>query len=159
MTGGRFAQVPLELLSDSRCCDGAVRLWAILSGAYADYSTGEAFPSRNTLAGILGVSVRTVVRYVNQLEQAGWLTVEHRKAANGDWTSNLYKLPQLSTGVVTPVSPPSDTGVTRVVTQMAHKRYPTNDTNRPTPRYPQDLVQRTLSMLNDERQQQRKRRR
>lgn len=152
MTGGRFAQVPLELLSDPRVCDGAVRLWAILSGAYADYSTGEAFPSRNTLADFLGVSVRTVVRYITQLEQSGWVEVTRRRAANGDWTSNLYRLPLLSTNGVPPVSLGSATPVTRVVTRMAHKRYPTNDTYGPVPRYPQDAVQRTLEMLNTERQ-------
>lgn len=151
MTGGRFAQVPLELLGDPHVSDGAVRLWAILSGAYADYSTGEAFPSRNTLAGILGVSVRTVVRYVTQLETAGWLEVVRRRTANGDWTSNLYRLPTLSTGVVPPVSLPSDTNGTGVVTRMAHKRYPTNDTKPSRSQPVDDPVQRTLRMLNTER--------
>lgn len=146
----QFAQVPVELLTDNRVSDGAVRLWAILSGQYADYSTGEAYPARGTLAGLLGVSVRTVGRYLHQLQQAGWLQIEHRKTAAGDWAPNLYRLPTLSTGRDTSALG-GDTSVTRVGTPVAHKPYPMNHTNR-RPVDNTDPVQRTLAMLHTERQ-------
>jgi DNA-binding transcriptional MocR family regulator len=154
----QFAQVPVALLTDPNLSDGAVRLWAILSGRYADYSTGEAYPSRTTLAGLLGVSVRSVSRYVNQLEQAGWLTVEHRKTAAGDWAPNLYRLATLSTGRDTSALP-RDTSGMRVGTPVAHKPYPNNDTKqRPVDKH-DNAVQRTLAMLNSERNRHRTARR
>lgn len=148
--GQQFAQVPVALLTDPNLSDGAVRLWAILSGAYADYSTGEAYPARSTLAGLLGVSVRSVTRYITQLEQAGWLTVEHRKTAAGDWAPNLYRLATLSTGRDTSALG-RDTSGMRVGTPVAHKPYPTNDTKqRPVDKH-DDAVQRTLAMIHAER--------
>ena len=54
---------------------------------YADPTTGEAFPSEQTLANTLGTTVRTIRTAVKTLVHAGLLTIVHRPSR-----SNIYRL-------------------------------------------------------------------
>lgn len=86
---GPFVIIP-EWVIVSNISHGAVRLYALL-GKYADYETGEAFPSRKLLATRLDVSVATVDRFVKELVDIGALEV-FKRCDNGIWLSNLYRV-------------------------------------------------------------------
>ena len=131
----QFSQVPTALLLDPAISDGAVRTWALLDGCYATAHAREAWPSRNTLCRLLGVSVRTMGRYLKQLEAGGYLTIEHRKNDAGDWLSNKYTLRKLSTEsgdnlstVPAMVQGGTCTNARGVPAPVAHKPYPINHT-------------------------------
>lgn len=75
---GRFAIIPHWIL-DADLSSGAIHLYAVLR-RYADGRTGDAFPSRSTLARDLGKSSRrTIDGYLAELRRAGALTVTQRK--------------------------------------------------------------------------------
>lgn len=83
---GPFSIVP-EWVLERELSNTALRLYIIL-GRYADWDTGIAFPSRETLAERMGVSERTVDRSVIEL-------VEHKcieKVYRGRYASALYKV-------------------------------------------------------------------
>lgn len=84
---GPFSIVP-EWVIVSGLSHGAVRLYALIA-RYADYSTGEAFPSRATLGGKLRVSKDTVDRFIKELVDVGALEVVRRRDGVV-WQSNLY---------------------------------------------------------------------
>lgn len=69
----------------------SIRLFAVLH-RYADKESGEAFPSRKTLAERMGVSVDTVDRAARELVAVGALTISHRRTERGDSDSNNYHL-------------------------------------------------------------------
>ena len=50
------------------------------------------FPSHKTLSEKLGVTVQTVIRHINVLEEAGVLEVRHQIRSDGGWGSNRYYL-------------------------------------------------------------------
>ncbi len=54
------------------------RLVALALWAYADYRTGEAYPSLVTIAELSGVDYRHVRRCVDQLEASGIIAVDQR---------------------------------------------------------------------------------
>jgi DNA-binding FadR family transcriptional regulator len=81
----RFAQLPDELVTDTRLSSHAVRVWARLD-KYAG-KNGRAFPSRQTLADDLGLSVTTVKRALIELVETGWIT--RNKAAGNIWNTHL----------------------------------------------------------------------
>lgn len=86
---GPFSIVP-EWVIVAPISHGAVRLYSLLA-RYADYSTGEAFPSRTTLASRLRISTDPVDRFIKELVGIGALEVVKR--FNGSqWQSNLYIL-------------------------------------------------------------------
>lgn len=89
---GRFAIIP-EWLLDSDISPTAIKLFAVMAAKYADRDTGSLFPSRKELAAKLGVHSRSTVDHaLAQLESVGALSIENRKDAAGDPTSNLYML-------------------------------------------------------------------
>ncbi len=110
----------------------AVKLYALLA-RYTN-EAGHAWPSRQTLATRMGLSVKTVDRTVQELVSAQAVAVSARVDAAGDRTSNLYvvALTEPSTQVGTQVSPPRDAsvatgrdaGVATVGTQVSHEREP-----------------------------------
>lgn len=73
---GPFAIIP-EWVLKSSMTHGAVRLYGLLA-RYADWETGEAWPSRRTLADALSVSTDTIDRWIRELEQEGALRVCRR---------------------------------------------------------------------------------
>lgn len=64
-------------------------LVAIAGHAGRDLS---CFPSHNRLAKMTGMSVRTVTRKVDVLQEAGLIQVTTRKRPNGSFTSSEYVL-------------------------------------------------------------------
>ena len=84
---GPFSIIP-EWVIVAEVSHGAVRLYALIS-RYADYATGEAFPSRATLGSRLRVSTDTVDRFIKELVGIGALTVIRRRDGVV-WQSNLY---------------------------------------------------------------------
>lgn len=89
-TKERFVIVP-EWILDADVSALAVRTWAILR-SYADNETGEAWPSRSTIARRCGVSVDSIDRAIKELVKAGTLSVTRRKGKNGEPMTNLFRL-------------------------------------------------------------------
>lgn len=91
---GPFAILPMWVL-EAGVSGNAVRAYAILA-SYANRETGEAFPSRKTMAKRLGVSVDTIDRGIKELEEAQAVTVAYRyedpsdEAAGRRQTTNGY---------------------------------------------------------------------
>ncbi len=69
-----------EPLPEAQVSDGARRAFQALA-AYA-FDEAVCWPSKKTIARDLGVSPRTVDRYVAELERAGWLWIHKRR----EWT-------------------------------------------------------------------------
>lgn len=86
---------------------------------FADYESGECWPSIGTVAEILGVSRRTVERHLVRLEAIGSLRRESGKA---DGETNLYVFPKgrYDIGDVGGATPVSQGGTT----PMSHKQEP-----------------------------------
>ncbi len=84
---GPFSIVP-EWVTTSTLSHGAVRLYALLA-RYADYSTGEAWPSRATLALRLRMSTDSIDRLSKELQDLGAVEVIRRHDGSR-WKSNLY---------------------------------------------------------------------
>ena len=83
----QYARAPRDLLRNAGLSVGARLLWIHIEDH--DNGSGEApFPSQGTLAGYLGVSVRTVYAWTQELVEAGLLAVERR----GLRRSNRYHL-------------------------------------------------------------------
>jgi len=88
-----FAMIPTWLLrSGGKLSSNAVMLYGVIM-TYADNVTREAFPSRETLAEDMGVSVATVKRAIKELEQADVIHVKRvRTEKGGNFRSNQYTL-------------------------------------------------------------------
>lgn len=89
-TDNRFSIIPHWVIF-SGISDGALRLYAVLM-KYADGSTGQAFPSRATLAKAMNKkSVRSIDGYLRELRDVGALAVQRRRRNDSkeNWT-NLY---------------------------------------------------------------------
>lgn len=127
-----FVQVP-DWITNSGISDGAYRLYAVL-GTYASRDRLTCHPARSTLAERTGKNIRSVTRYLRELEDLGAIRVTHRRSEENpkEWISNEYML------ITTPpasVSRPGDTdfptlgdsGVPLVVTQVSHKQEPLNN--------------------------------
>jgi len=84
---GPFSIVP-EWVTTSEVSSGAVRLYALLA-RYADYATGEAWPSRATLAVRLRMSTDSIDRFSKELQALGAIEVV-RRFDGKKWRSNLY---------------------------------------------------------------------
>jgi biotin operon repressor len=89
---GRFAQVPLWLLTHRAVKDGAIRLFGVLAAKYADRDDDSCFPSRRALAEDLDVSRSTIDVAIGQLKDAGALVVEQQRDERGNLVSSLYTL-------------------------------------------------------------------
>lgn len=85
LTGTKFAIVPEWVLRNRQLSDGAVRCYGLLA-RYVN-AEGAAWPGQDTLAEALGVTVRSVQRYLSELEDVGALVRVRRGG-----TSNLYHL-------------------------------------------------------------------
>jgi Helix-turn-helix domain len=135
-----FAQAP-------GLSDAAFRLYVILL-SFCHAGKLSCYPGHSKLAEYWGVSTRTVIRAQNELVGKGWITVEHQSGR-----SNLYRLvashrhahvvgstslasvtsdnsdPDLTVGECdSNVTPPADRSVTPPVTDLSHRRIPTEET-------------------------------
>lgn len=148
---GPFAIVP-EWVLDAPISDRAVRLYGILS-RYADDATGESWPSRRTLWTRIGCSERSLDHARRELVGIGALEVEHRTAAEGDRTSNLWIIKRLPPGVgqkTTPRGARTDAqgGAETAVgtrTNRTRSEYAANERINPATHYP------TATQLREER--------
>jgi hypothetical protein len=86
---GPFSIVP-EWVMDRGLSATGLKLYVIL-GRFADYDTGIAFPSRETLAARMNCSEKTVDRAVAELERAECVEVW----SPGRYLSNRYRVLQV----------------------------------------------------------------
>lgn len=85
-----FSIVPHWLL-DAGVSPGAIQVWCVL-WRHADKDGRNAYPSHSKVAAAVGKSRATVKRWITELIDVGAVTVEQRRAAEGDPDSNLYTL-------------------------------------------------------------------
>lgn len=127
----KFAMVPRWIIRDPTLSHGAVRLYSVLM-TYADNTNRAAFPSRKTIATDMGVSDRSITRFIKELEDRKILTVERRRnRRTGNFYANHYVL-QFDEVAETNQKPPEDTSGTRRVDKIAPLTRPTNLITRPT---------------------------
>lgn len=126
-----FGMVPNWVWQHPDCTPVAVMVWLALWRfvSYGSFtSTGEAvaWPSYTTLADMLNMHERTVIRHVQVLESIGAVTVEGRTDERGGDSSNRYHLHFVNqkggvgdspvTGATdTPVMGGSDSSVTQTI--------------------------------------------
>lgn len=84
--GGGFTQVPNFILVSEKVSVGAKLTYAMLL-KYA-WQDDYCFPGQEKLAEDMGVGKRSVVRWIKELEEADFLSVQRR----GLGKSNLYEL-------------------------------------------------------------------
>jgi DNA-binding Lrp family transcriptional regulator len=155
-----FEMVPhwvMNALSDQT---GPMDLYLRLRQHY-NREKNAAWPSQETLARLLNVSERTVIRWVKHLEDAGVIKVD-RSVKDGKRAVNQYRL---TARRVTPVSSDesllgdknvtrsSDKTVTSVVTKMSHKpdlrTKPSEPDEKPAPETEGQHVQRLTRIYTD----------
>lgn len=90
-----FVVLPWAVLEHRSLTATDVLVYATIA-RFADNRTGEAYPSRATIAGLARTSVDTVDRSIRALERAGFLTKERRKGSKGEPASNLYVVHEIA---------------------------------------------------------------
>lgn len=97
---GPFVIIP-EWLLRMDLSHGAVRLYAELA-TFADYKTGDAWPSRSLLASRLKCSRDTIDRFAKELVSARAITVRRRKTGDDEGSiqnlTNLYTVRRIAPG-------------------------------------------------------------
>jgi hypothetical protein len=83
-----FVILPWAVLDDETLTAHDVLVYATIA-RYADRNTGEAWPSRSTVAKAARCDIKTVDRSVVRLVESGLLEKKRRKTTLGD-ESNLY---------------------------------------------------------------------
>ena len=90
MKSVQFGQTPLWVVGAGH---GPTALYTVLAGAFGQGRGGVRFPGRRRLAELLGVSVRTVSRWLTALRKIGAIrTLQRRQAKAGTWSTNLFWL-------------------------------------------------------------------
>jgi hypothetical protein len=82
--------VPLWLIE--KASPRALQLFALLAARYADRATGEAWPSRKTLAEKLDVSLPTLDKTMAELVEIEAVEKAVRKREDGGNRSNVYRI-------------------------------------------------------------------
>jgi len=90
-----FVVLPWAVLEHRSLSATDVLVYATIA-RFADNDTGEAYPSRATIAGLARTSVDTVDRSIRTLEATGFLTKERRKGPKGEPASNLYLVHEIA---------------------------------------------------------------
>jgi hypothetical protein len=83
-----FVIMPWAVLDDDTLSAHDILVYATIA-RHADRNTGEAWPSRSTVARMARCDIKTVDRSVARLVEAGFLEKQRRKTVLGD-ESNLY---------------------------------------------------------------------
>ena len=79
---------------------------------FADSQTGQAYPSRATIASLARCSTATIDRSIKVLVKHGFLSKQARRTKAGDPDSNLYVVHEIAEakgGVASPVQPGTPT--------------------------------------------------
>jgi hypothetical protein len=82
-----FVILPWGLLDDDGLTAHDILVYATIA-RYADSATGEAWPSRQTVAHMARCDIKTVDRAVGRLVKSGYLEKTKRKNTEGE--TNLY---------------------------------------------------------------------
>ena len=90
-----FVVLPWAVLEHRSLTATDVLVYATIA-RFADNQTGEAWPSRQTIAGLARCSVDTIDRSIAVLEKAGFLTKTRRQGAKGEPASNLYVVHEIA---------------------------------------------------------------
>lgn len=90
-----FVVLPWAVLEHRSLTATDVLVYATIA-RFADNQTGEAWPSRQTIAGLARCSVDTIDRSIGVLEKAGFLTKQRRKGEKGEPASNLYTVHEIA---------------------------------------------------------------
>jgi hypothetical protein len=86
VSAGGFTQVPNHILKSTELSVGAKLTYAMLL-SYA-WQNDFCFPGQETLACDMGSGKRSVVRYIDELERSGYITIKRQ----GLGKSNIYTL-------------------------------------------------------------------
>lgn len=106
-----FVVLPWAILEHPNLSGTDVMVYASIA-RFADNETGQAYPSRATIATYAQCSTSTVDRSIQALIAAGFLSKQTRRTKAGDPDSNLYlvhEIAEAAEGVAAPVSTPSRT--------------------------------------------------
>jgi hypothetical protein len=87
-----FVILPWGLLDDDGLTAHDILVYATIA-RYADSATGEAWPSRQTVAHMARCDIKTVDRAVSRLVKSGYLEKTKRKNEAGE--TNLYVVHEL----------------------------------------------------------------
>jgi len=90
LDGFRFAMIPEEVLYGD-LPDRAVRVYGVLLRHGAEPTS--CWPSHTRIAGLIRCSKNSVIRAIDELVAAGWVTVHARRSGRGQ-TSNGYTVHQ-----------------------------------------------------------------
>jgi hypothetical protein len=113
----KFSIIP-EWILVSPLSHKAVRVYAVLA-RYADSKTLQAWPSRATIAGQSGCSIRTVDAAIDELVNYGAVEKE-RRVENNQYTSSMYVIRRAPRGSAK-IALGSAKNDTRVVQKTAHR--------------------------------------
>lgn len=80
-----------EFVLDPSISVGAKMLYIALK-SYCAPNQSVSFPSSKTLAKALGVSVRSIWNWANELEDKNLLRRSQERASGGAWTHTLWKI-------------------------------------------------------------------
>ncbi|MFW6026059.1 MAG: helix-turn-helix domain-containing protein [Candidatus Woesearchaeota archaeon] len=81
-----------ELVFDDKNLNKHSKLiYAVLS-KYADYDTNVCYPSLKTISEKASCDKKTTIKYLKELERAGYIKKTKRKRKNESDTSNLYEI-------------------------------------------------------------------
>ena len=80
----------LQAARDSKLSPSAKSLLTVLALGYYNVKRGDAYPSRETLAEELDLTVGQISRAVKELSERGYITTASRPGHQ--WRSNLYRL-------------------------------------------------------------------
>ena len=92
ITTAGFTMVPNFLLDSNAVSPGAKLAYALLL-RYA-WQNDYCYPSQELVAENMGVTSRSLITYLKELQKVGWITVERR----GQGKSNIYELDLKPTG-------------------------------------------------------------
>jgi len=87
-----FGKLPYTLIVDKNITAGAARLYAYMHWRYG--SNRDNHESRESMADTMGVSKRTITKYLQELELADWIAIIARKGKHGSAT-NFYHVFEL----------------------------------------------------------------
>ena len=103
-----YAQIPKWILRNPELSHGAVRLYGVIM-SYADNETREAFPGREKLAKDMGSNVRSISRFMAELQEINALEVTRRRnKRTGNYYSNHYALVFSEPGAEIGTPPPAE---------------------------------------------------
>lgn len=80
-----FARMPVRVVDDDRLSAGAVRAYARLL-SYRNRKTGQCNPSLSRLAAKIGCSRDSIIRYLAELETAGYIRIQRRCGRSSSYT-------------------------------------------------------------------------